>query len=104
MAGQRKATVIIYLSIPEEGGATSFPTAGVNIVPEIGDAVLFYSLHPNGTFDTNSLHSGGVVTKGEKWIITKWMRERPYEYSWYAEQQRLWSAAKANPQAKNPFV
>lgn len=39
--------------------------------PVKGDAVLFYSLHPNGTIDKHSLHGGCPVHKGEKWVMTK---------------------------------
>jgi prolyl 4-hydroxylase len=28
--------------------------------------------------DTSSLHAGLPVIRGEKWIATKWLRERPY--------------------------
>ena len=32
--------------------------------PRKGDALLFYSLHPNGTIDRHSLHGGCPVVKG----------------------------------------
>jgi prolyl 4-hydroxylase len=28
--------------------------------------------------DAASLHAGEPVTEGEKWVVTKWMRERPF--------------------------
>jgi prolyl 4-hydroxylase len=28
--------------------------------------------------DTLTLHGGTPVAEGEKWIATRWMRERPY--------------------------
>ncbi len=34
--------------------------------PKAGDAVLFYSYHPNGTMDTASMHTGCPVIKGIK--------------------------------------
>lgn len=39
--------------------------------PVKGDAVLFYSLHANGTIDKHSLHGGCPVKQGEKWVMTK---------------------------------
>jgi hypothetical protein len=39
--------------------------------PVKGDAVLFYSIHPNGTIDKHSLHGGCPVQRGEKWVMTK---------------------------------
>ena len=38
-----------------------------------GDALLFYSLLPNGKTDPTSLHGSCPTTKGEKWSATKWI-------------------------------
>jgi hypothetical protein len=68
----------------------------LTIQPDIGDAVLFYNLLPNGKLDNNAIHAGDPVISGEKWVITKWIRQRPYENNWYAQQQRLaWEKAQA---------
>ncbi len=74
--GQRVATLIIYLHTPDGGGATLFPQVGVSVTPLRGNAVFFsYGLaHPASL----SLHGGAAVTQGEKWIATKWLRERPF--------------------------
>lgn len=40
---------------------------GLKYLPRAGDAVLFYSVHPNGTFDKHALHGGCPVIEGEKW-------------------------------------
>jgi prolyl 4-hydroxylase len=86
--GQRIATVLMYLSTPEEGGETVFPSAAVKVAgagwsecardgfavkPRKGDALLFYSLLPDGTKDLASLHGSCPVTKGQKWSATKWI-------------------------------
>lgn len=76
--GQRVATFILYLNTPEEGGATIFPEAKVKVFPKKGNAVLFYNVTPDGVEDPNSFHGGAPVIKGEKWIATKWMREKPF--------------------------
>lgn len=76
--GQRIATVIMYLNTPEEGGETLFPEANISIKPRKGDAVLFYNCTPEGMVDPNSLHAGSPVIAGEKWIMTKWIREREF--------------------------
>ena len=39
-----------------------------------GDAVLFYSLLPNGTVDPMSEHGSCSTLKGEKYSATKWVR------------------------------
>lgn len=44
-----------------------------------GDAVLFYSLHPDATTDAASLHGGCPVIRGEKWVATKWIHVGPFQ-------------------------
>lgn len=91
---QRMATVLFYLTDVEEGGETIFPLEGkdglqrlnhidyrkcdmgLKYQPRAGDAVLFYSMHPNGTFDKHALHGGCPVKQGEKWVATKWIRDK----------------------------
>jgi len=72
--GQRIASIIIYLNTPAGGGGTHFPHAGVTVTARRGAAVYF--AYEGG--DKTSLHAGLPVIKGEKWIATKWLRERPY--------------------------
>ena len=72
--GQRVASVVMYLNTPEEGGGTSFPKVGLTVTALRGSAVYF--AYESG--DESSLHAGLPVIRGEKWIATKWLRERPY--------------------------
>lgn len=72
--GQRIASVVMYLNTPEEGGGTGFPALGLTVTALRGSAVYF----AYDTGDTASLHAGLPVLRGEKWIATKWLRERPY--------------------------
>ena len=75
--GQRVATIIMYLSEPEQGGGTVFPDAQLQVAPKRGNAVFFSydRAHPA----SKSLHGGTPVIAGEKWIATKWLRERQFE-------------------------
>jgi prolyl 4-hydroxylase len=41
-------------------------------------AVYFEYSNGDGDVDPLTLHGGEPVEKGEKWIITKWMRQRRY--------------------------
>jgi prolyl 4-hydroxylase len=76
--GQRIATFMAYLSAVEAGGATRFPEADLRIRAEPGSAILFYNTLPDGSLDPASLHAGEPVAQGEKWVATRWLRERPY--------------------------
>ncbi|WP_373531805.1 2OG-Fe(II) oxygenase [Vampirovibrio sp.] len=76
--GQRLATCIMYLSAVESGGETRFPEVDIQVAPNKGDAILFYNLLPDGEVDRQSLHASLPVLAGEKWVATKWVRERPY--------------------------
>ncbi len=74
VGGQRIASVVMYLNTPEQGGGTAFPEIGLTVTARRGAAVYF--AYEAG--DPSSLHAGLPVLRGEKWIATKWLRERPY--------------------------
>lgn len=78
--GQRIVTLIFYLNTCPEGGETIFPKLGIKVAAVKGTAVLFHNTFPDGSLVTDSLHGGCPVVQGEKWIGTKWMRERPYTH------------------------
>jgi prolyl 4-hydroxylase len=75
--GQRVATIVMYLAEPEKGGGTTFPDVNLVVAPKRGNAVFFSydRAHPV----TRTLHGGAPVLAGEKWIATKWLRERRFE-------------------------
>jgi prolyl 4-hydroxylase len=75
--GQRVGTLIMYLGEPEKGGGTSFPEVHLEVAPKRGNAVFFSYDRPHPS--TRSLHGGAPVLAGEKWIATKWLRERKFE-------------------------
>jgi prolyl 4-hydroxylase len=74
--GQRVATLVMYLNEPEAGGATVFPDAALAVVPKCGNAVFFSYSQPHPV--SRTLHGGAPVVSGEKWIATKWLREREF--------------------------
>lgn len=78
VGGQRVATLIMYLNDVEEGGETIFPNIGMRVAPKKGHAVYFAYTNSMSQVDPLSYHGGNPVIKGEKWIATKWMRQRSY--------------------------
>ena len=75
--GQRVGTLVMYLNTPEAGGGTTFPDVKLEVAPVQGHAVFFSYDRPHP--GTQSLHGGAPVVAGEKWVATKWLRERRFD-------------------------
>lgn len=91
-AGQRVATLLVYLTDLKEGsgGATMFRDLGADdgplkVRPKKGSALLFFPAAggiPTAPFDIRTLHCGEVVSEdaeSEKWICQLWLRQRQYK-------------------------
>ncbi len=76
--GQRIITVIMYLNDVKVGGATVLPEVNLSVYPKKGSALYFSYVNSKGQVDPTTLHGGSPVIEGEKWIATKWIREREY--------------------------
>ena len=77
-SGQRVSTLVAYLNEVQGGGETVFPVLGWAVSPQRGHAVCFEYCNRFGELDPASLHASAAVETGEKWVVTKWMRERPF--------------------------
>jgi len=77
-SGQRVSTLIAYLNDVEAGGETTFLKLGLSVVPRRGNAVYFEYCNSQSQVDHSSLHAGNPVLSGEKWVVTKWMRQRRF--------------------------
>jgi prolyl 4-hydroxylase len=77
-SGQRVSTLVMYLNEPEAGGETVFPEAGVAVAPRKGGALYFEYCNTAGQLDPMSLHAALPVQSGEKWVATRWMRQRAF--------------------------
>ena len=85
----RLATVFWYMTDVAAGGETNFPRAhggpdlpntnancgrrGLSVAPTKGKVIIFYSLRPDGSGDSYSLHSACPVKEGLKWAANKWV-------------------------------
>jgi len=74
---QRVLTMLVYLNSGYSGGETSFTRAGLTVAGRMGDALLFRNARPGGSPDLNAEHAGLPVSSGEKYLASRWIRERP---------------------------
>ena len=74
--GQRVATFLLYLNDDYEAGETEFPALGWKHKGKKGDALLFWSADAAGALDRRTLHAGSAVARGEKWVLSQWIRRR----------------------------
>ena len=92
--GQRCATVLIYLNnvASDAGGATYFPEARLRVQPAVGDALLFFNTHPDGSIDPSSVHAGEPVLRPDavKWVLSKWLRARRFEVDCRGFRAQRW--------------
>jgi prolyl 4-hydroxylase len=75
--GQRVATFLIYLNDDYDGGETEFVEVGYKFKGRKGDALLFINVDREGVGDPMSLHAGQPTTRGEKWVLSQWIRSKP---------------------------
>ena len=76
-SGQRVATFLLYLNDDYEDGDTDFPDISLSFKGRKGDALLFWSVAPTGAPDLRTRHAGRPPTRGEKWVLSQWLRHRP---------------------------
>jgi hypothetical protein len=75
--GQRVVTALLYLNDEGlEGGETAFPRLGFNYRGNKGDALVFFNVDAAGEPDPRTLHAGLPPTRGEKWLLSQWIRDR----------------------------
>jgi prolyl 4-hydroxylase len=76
-AGQRAVTFLAYLNEGYEGGETAFPLLGRSFKGKKGDALFYDNTLPDGSPDRRTLHAGTPLKRGEKWLMSQWIRSRP---------------------------
>ena len=75
--GQRQVTFLIYLNDDYTGGETAMPGIGFSHKGQRGEGLFFVNAHENGEPDRRTLHAGRPPTRGEKWVVSQFMRDRP---------------------------
>ena len=70
---QRATTALVWLNDAYEGGETRFPELGITVRGAIGDMLVFPNLGADGRRDDRMLHAGLPVTRGEKWLASRWI-------------------------------
>jgi prolyl 4-hydroxylase len=74
---QRVLTMLVYLNADYRGGETLFTRTQLKFAGGVGDGLLFRNARPGGLADPSSQHAGLPVLDGEKYIASRWIRERP---------------------------
>lgn len=73
--GQRTWTAMIYLNVPDRGGATAFRLLDLAVAPQLGLLLVWNNMALDGSPNPWTEHSGQPVEAGTKYIVTKWYRE-----------------------------
>jgi hypothetical protein len=75
--GERVVTFLVYLNDDYEGGETDFPRLGVRHRGSRGEGLMFVNSRPTGGPDERMVHAGLPPVRGEKWIVSQFVRNRP---------------------------
>lgn len=77
---QRVATALVFLNDGYDGGETCFERLGISFRGHPGDAIIFRNVAPDGTADPMTQHAGLPVTRGTKYIASRWIRARRFVF------------------------
>ena len=75
--GDRVATFLLYLNDDFDGGELEFPRVGQRFKGRAGDAIYFAHVDHTGAPDKKSLHAGLPIRRGEKYVLSQWIHDRP---------------------------
>jgi len=74
--GQRIVTFLVYLNDDYEGGETAFPNLNLAHRGRRGEGLYFSNALADLSPDMRMLHAGRPPTRGEKWIVSQFIRSR----------------------------
>jgi hypothetical protein len=78
--GQRIKTALLFLNDEYEGGETHFLSPDLKVRGRRGDLLVFSNVDAEGRPDLQSRHAGLPVSLGEKWIASKWFRDKNFSF------------------------
>lgn len=81
LLGQRVATVVTYLNDDFDGAETVFPDLDVKFRGAPGDAIYFANVLTDGSPDYLTSHAALPPERGRKWVLSQWIRAKPFPYS-----------------------
>lgn len=74
--GQRILTFLLYLNEDYTGGETEMPKIGISHKGQLGGGFYFVNIQGNDEPDLRTLHAGRPPIRGEKWVVSQWVRSR----------------------------
>ena len=78
LRGQRAATLLVYLNEELRRRGDGISAHPLRFKGKRGDALIFTNLDPAGAPDYDTVHAGSPPTSGEKWVLSQWIRTRPF--------------------------
>lgn len=72
---QRWLTALVWLNADFEGGETHFVKTGLKVRGGKGDAMVFRNMLADRAVDPLSEHEGLPVSRGTKYLVSRWIRE-----------------------------
>lgn len=78
---QRTGTFLVALNDRYAGGETVFPAIDLAWRGHVGDALFFRNIDATKNADPAVLHAGAPVRRGIKFLLSRWIRERPLDLS-----------------------
>lgn len=72
--GERLITFLIYVNGDFDGGETAFPKLDLSHKGSVGDGLMFVNVRNDGSVDERSVHAGRPPTRGEKWLLSQFLR------------------------------
>lgn len=78
---QRLLTLLVALNVDYDGGETRFPAIGLAWRGRTGEALLFRNVDASGAADPAARHAGCPVQRGTKFLLSRWIRQRPLDLS-----------------------